>query len=378
MKILLNKTEKITIVIIICLLLCLILKSLIKDYEVVSHNQKVYQSLPEYVKKQMIIARGLVVKGGLNDYKYLFYIKNIGRFPMYSNYTYYPTYLDTDRVFVVLRDEMFIYDARINELISKISFEKDWTEKDWTIFYASNLEADKNIKGTYYFYILHVQSEYKGNKLGRVYYTDNAVLCKYRIENANNIIRENEHIIKLPKDTVLNTNDGVLPFLFKEYDEKITCYIPLHNDNFSPYDVFELDLKGNITETDIKDIDCLFLNSANDNNIYYSKKINNGYTVFKNDKSFTSSEDTIIYGRILSTGEIYMLKGYKNRIDKYVFNFIQLADFLWPRGYVYEPTSEHIRPLYFLSYESLPARELPSILLRGFFYLHPVSIIPYN
>ncbi|WP_038108374.1 hypothetical protein, partial [Treponema pedis] len=143
MKILLNKTEKITIVIIICLLLCLILKSLIKDYEVVSHNQKVYQSLPEYVKKQMIIAHGLVVKGGLNDYKYLFYIENIGRFPMYSNYTYYPTYLDTDRVFVVLRYEMFIYDARINELISKISF-----EKDWTIFYASNLEADKNIKGT--------------------------------------------------------------------------------------------------------------------------------------------------------------------------------------------------------------------------------------
>lgn len=141
--------------------------------------------------------------------------------------------------------------------------------------------------------------------MGRVYDTDNAVLCKYRIENANNIIRENEHIIKLPKDTVLNINDGVLPFLFKEYDEKITWYIPLHNDDLSPYDVFGLDLKGNIIETDIKDIDCLFLNSANDNNIYYSKKINNGYTVFKNDKPFTSSEDTIIYGRILSTGYIY-------------------------------------------------------------------------
>lgn len=66
------------------------------------------------------------------------------------------------------------------------------------------------------------------------------------------------------------------------------------------------------------------------------------------------------------TGELYILKGYKDKKSEYAFNFIQSGTFLDPRGYIYTPSSDSIRPLYFFSYKWYASNELPSVFLRGF------------
>ena len=72
-----------------------------------------------------------------------------------------------------------------------------------------------------------------------------------------------------------------------------------------------------MTESNIKGIDCLVLNSSKDTDVYYAKKNGDRYVVFKNESSFIEFEDKVLYGRFLSTGELYILKGYKDKKSEY-------------------------------------------------------------
>ena len=54
MKIILTKKEKIIFVVIVSIAFLLVIQGLIKDYKMISHNQKVFQSLPKNFREDFL------------------------------------------------------------------------------------------------------------------------------------------------------------------------------------------------------------------------------------------------------------------------------------------------------------------------------------
>ena len=375
MKIILTKKEKIIFVAIVGISFLLVIQGLIKDYKMISHNQKVFQSLPENFRKDFLKQYEERYTLKLDEWRFSFWWRNNGRFNRYPDAHYSLQHLNNNRVLGISVEWICVWESKWDYTVSQISLAR---EDNWNIFYASNVEEDKNNEGAYHFYIVRIKSEYNEKKRERIYDTDNAVLCKYKIEHATTILCEAEYSITLPKEIFLHHTDDPLPFLFKEDNEKTLFYIPVHTSYAAPYDVFQFDLQGIMTESNIKGIDCLVLNSSKDTDVYYAKKNDDRYVVFKNDSAFIEFKDKILNGRFLSTGELYILKGYKDKKSEYAFNFIQFGTFLNSRGYIYTPSSDSIRPLYFFSYKWYASNELPSIFLRGFCYFYVINLIPYR
>ena len=377
MKIILTKKEKIIFVVIAGIAILLVMQGFIKDYTMISHNQKVFQSLPKNFREDFLeqYKNRYTIMVDRWMLRFSFWGRNSGRFNEDSEAPYSYQHLNKNRVLGITTGSIRIWESRYNYVISKISLAR---EDGWSIFYASNVEEDKNNDGAYHFYIVRIKSEYNKKKRERIFDTDNAVLCKYKIEHATTLLCEAEYSITLPKEIFLHYTDDPLPFLFKEHNEKTIFYIPAHTSYAAPYDVFQFDLQGTMTESNIKGIDCLVLNSSKDTDVYYAKKNGDRYVVFKNESSFIEFEDKVLYGRFLSTGELYILKGYKDKKSEYAFNLIQSGTFLDPRGYIYTPSSDSIRPLYFFSYKWYASNELPSIFLRGFCYFYVINLIPYR
>ena len=70
-------------------------------------------------------------------------------------------HLNKNRVLGITTEAICIWDSRWDNVISKISLAR---EDGWSIFYASNVEEDKNNEGAYHFYIVRIKSEYNKKK----------------------------------------------------------------------------------------------------------------------------------------------------------------------------------------------------------------------
>ena len=211
MKIILTKKEKIIFVVIAGIAILLVMQGFIKDYTMISHNQKVFQSLPKNFREDFLEQYENRYTLKLDEWRFSFWGRNSGRFNRYPEAPYSYQHLNKNRVLGITTGSIRIWESRYNYVISKISLAR---EDGWSIFYASNVEEDKNNEGAYHFYIVRIKSEYNKKKRDRMYDTDNAVLCKYKIEHATSILCEAEYSITLPKEIFLHYTDDPLPFLF--------------------------------------------------------------------------------------------------------------------------------------------------------------------
>lgn len=141
MKIILTKKEKIIFVVIAGIAILLVMQGFIKDYTMISHNQKVFQSLPKNFREDFLeqYKNRYTIMVDRWMLRFSFWGRNSGRFNEDSEAPYSYQHLNKNRVLGITTEAICIWDSRWDNVISKISLAR---EDGWSIFYASNVEED--------------------------------------------------------------------------------------------------------------------------------------------------------------------------------------------------------------------------------------------
>lgn len=381
MKIILNKIDKLIVIIFIIILFFLVLKSTISDYKIIAHNKEVYKWVPKELKEYLSMDTSLYTFCAMMNEKNKGYIdflrtSNGLRYhegQPYSSFSlFYPVYLDKETYLDVSYESIILYNVNLYGVIEQKNIRY--------ISYISNIEDDLKNKGDYFFYIICTNKDNVYSTQSDEWNGGNVKLCKYRIVRKKHIICEDECTFIAPAGYCVNDYFNPRSFLFKEINGVFKFYIALSkNDNKYSQKLFEYNKENKKFNEIIDDIECIFYNSVNDADIYYAKKYNSKYGIFKDEKLITQFDDMILYGRVLNSKEVYVLLRQNPEIYGNDFNFVQGKLYEQEQAYIYNPKTNEVFPFYLLSYSSFKwDKDNLSIFIRGFVRPYCWNIIPYK